>query len=73
VRGDSLSAMRIQPLEDSAMSLKPQEDFSVPDETRRLAFAAFPKGCACLRISDALGGVYTRPYQRTRGMPVEGK
>ncbi|MBB5061355.1 hypothetical protein HDF16_006091 [Granulicella aggregans] len=40
------------------MSLKPQQDFGVPDETRRVALAAFPKGCACLRIADALGGVY---------------
>jgi transposase len=43
---------------DSAMSLKLQVDFSVPDETRRVAQAAFPKGCACLRITDALGGLY---------------
>jgi hypothetical protein len=35
-------------VEDSAMSLKLQVDFSVPDETRRVAQAAFPKGCACL-------------------------
>jgi transposase len=40
------------------MSLKPQEDFSVPDETRRVALAAFPNGCVCLRIADALGCVY---------------
>jgi hypothetical protein len=42
-------------VEDSIMSLKLQEDFSVPDETRRVARSAFPKGCACLRIADALG------------------
>ena len=40
------------------MSLKLQEDFSVPNETRRVARAAFPKGCACLRIADALGCLY---------------
>jgi transposase len=40
------------------MSLKLQVDFSVPDETRRVAQAAFPKGCACLRITDALGCLY---------------
>src|ERR1035441_5857798 len=40
------------------MSLRPQEAFSVPDETRRVALAAFPKGCACLRIGDVLGCVY---------------
>lgn len=37
---------------------KLQMDFSVPDETRRVARAAFPKGCACLRIADALGCLY---------------
>jgi transposase len=40
------------------MPLKPQEDLGVPDETRRVAMAAFPKGCACLRIGDVLGCVY---------------
>ena len=45
-------------VEDSAMSLKLQVDFSVSDETRRVAQAAFPKGCACLRITDALGCLY---------------
>jgi len=30
----------------------------VPDETRRIARAAFPKGRLCLRIADALGPVY---------------
>lgn len=40
------------------MSLQPQEDFGVPDQTRRVALAAFPKGCACLRVGDVLGCVY---------------
>jgi hypothetical protein len=37
------------------MSLKQQEDLGVPDETRRVAMAAFPKSCACLRIGDVWG------------------
>lgn len=57
------------------MSLKPQEDFGVPDETRRVAWAAFPKGCACLRIADALGGVYRDKQFASlfprRGQPAE--
>jgi len=31
---------------------------SIPDQTRRVALAAFPKGCACLRVGDVLGRVY---------------
>ncbi len=40
------------------MSLHPQDPPKVPDETRRVARAAFPKGTLCLRIADALGPVY---------------
>jgi hypothetical protein len=40
------------------MSLPLQEDFSIADETRRVALAVFPKGRAFLRIADALGCVY---------------
>jgi hypothetical protein len=42
-------------VEDAGMSLKPQEEYRVPDEPRRVALAAFPRGCACLRIADAVG------------------
>ncbi|MBV8923951.1 MAG: hypothetical protein JOZ74_01140 [Bradyrhizobium sp.] len=40
------------------MSLRPQDLPVVPEETRRVARAAFPKGTLCLRIADALGPVY---------------
>jgi len=40
------------------MSLHPQNPPTVPEETRRVARAAFPKGTLCLRIADALGPVY---------------
>ena len=57
------------------MSLRPQEAFSVPDETRRVALAAFPKGCACLRIGDVLGCVYQdKQFEglfSKRGQPAE--
>jgi transposase len=38
--------------------LRPQSPPIVPEETRRVARAAFPKGTLCLRIADALGPVY---------------
>ena len=40
------------------MSLHPQEAHSAPEETSRVARAAFPKGSLCLRIADALGTIY---------------
>src|SRR4051794_13092474 len=40
------------------MSLHPQDPPSVPEETRRVAWAAFPKGTLCLEIADALGAIY---------------
>ena len=40
------------------MSLQPQEVSPVPDETRRIARAAFPKGNMYIRIRDALGAIY---------------
>ena len=40
------------------MSLRPQDPPDVPEETRRVAQAAFRKGTLCLRIADALGTVY---------------
>jgi single-strand DNA-binding protein len=43
------------------MSLKQPEDLGVPDETRRVAMAAFPKSCACLRIGDVWGCVFSQP------------
>jgi transposase len=40
------------------MSLHSQAHFSVPEETQRVARAAFPKGTLCLRIGDRLGLIY---------------
>jgi hypothetical protein len=40
------------------MSLHPEDPTSPPDETRRVARAAFPKGTLCLDIADALGPIY---------------
>src|SRR5215217_2100460 len=44
--------------EAEPMSLHPEDPPSPPEETRRVARAAFPKGTLCLRIADALGPVY---------------
>ena len=57
------------------MSLKPQHAFNVPDQTRSVALAAFPKSCACLRIGDVLDCVYQDKQFAAlfprRGQPAE--
>ena len=40
------------------MSLQPRTAFEIPEETQRVARAAFPQSTLCLRIADALGPVY---------------
>ena len=40
------------------MSLHPEDSTPRPEETRRVARAAFPKGTFCLDIADALGPIY---------------
>jgi transposase len=56
------------------MSLQPQEVPPVPDETRRIARAAFPKGHVYIRMRDALGAIYHdqlfAPLFPTRGQPA---
>jgi len=44
--------------EDQEMSLKLEVGRSVPEETRRVAKAAFPKGNVYLWIGDELGELY---------------
>jgi transposase len=57
------------------MSLHPQEPSSTPEETRRVARAAFPKGTLCLYIADALGIIYQDTQFAAlfprRGQPAE--
>jgi hypothetical protein len=38
------------------MSLQPQPPPAIPEETDRVAHAAFRKGTLCLRIADDLSG-----------------
>ena len=56
------------------MSLHPQEVPPVPDETRRIARAAFLKGNVYIRMRDALGAIYHdqlfAPLFPTRGQPA---
>jgi transposase len=40
------------------MSLHPRTGYWIPEETQRVARAAFPKGTLCLHIADALGPIY---------------
>jgi transposase len=40
------------------MSLKPQVIGPVPEETARIARAAYPKGNICLQLRDTLGTIY---------------
>jgi transposase len=57
------------------MSLHTQEPSPVPEETNRVARAAFPKGSLCLRIADELGSIYTDEQFAAlfprRGKPAE--
>jgi len=57
------------------MSLQPQTTGPIPDETQRVARAAFPKGNVYMRMRDELGAVYTDgPFAELfprRGQPAE--
>jgi len=57
------------------MSLHPQEPPCVPDDTSRVARAAFPNGTLCLHIAEALGSVYQDSQFAAlfprRGQPAE--
>jgi hypothetical protein len=53
-----LAACTIRIQSDAPMSLHPQDPPSAPEETSRVARAAFPKGTLCLHIAEALGAIY---------------
>lgn len=57
------------------MSLHPRATAPVPEETARIARAAFPKGTSAIRVRDALGPVYDdeafAPLFSHRGRPAE--
>src|SRR4051794_39597568 len=54
------------------MPPRPQPPFAIPEETQRVARAAFPKGTLCLRIADELGTLY-RDDQFTDLFPTRGQ
>src|SRR3954467_10036253 len=54
------------------MSLHPLSAHSIPEETQRVAHAAFPKGTLCLRIADELGSLY-RDDQFAALFPYRGQ
>lgn len=57
------------------MSLQPQEIAPVPEETQRIARAAFPKGNIYVRMRDEIGTIFDDPMFEAvfpaRGQPAE--
>ncbi len=57
------------------MCLQPLLFYQVPEETERVARAAFPKGNLCMRLYDELGAIYSDPLFASlfaqRGQPAE--
>ena len=57
------------------MSLRPEVIGPVPEETARVAHAAFPRGTRYLRLRDELGVIYDdalfAPLFPERGRPAE--
>jgi transposase len=57
------------------MSLHPTDSTSIPEETSRVARAAFPKGTLAMQLRDTLGSVFADPMFATlfprRGQPAE--
>src|SRR6185369_12542615 len=50
--------MNRQLLKGYIMSLQPKHDYIVPEQTARIAKAAFPKSTLCLKIYDHLGTIF---------------
>jgi transposase len=55
-----------------AATIHPQSAYSIPEETRRVAHAAFPKGTLGLRIAEELGPLY-RDDQFADLFPIRGQ
>ena len=57
------------------MSLQTQSNHPIPEETQRVARAAFPKGNLYMRMRDELGAIYLdEPFSQlfpNRGQPAE--
>jgi uncharacterized protein YciW len=44
--------------QEQKMSIQPQDTYAIPEDTRRVAHAAFPKGNLYMRMRDELGELY---------------
>ncbi len=57
------------------MSLQPEAIGPIPEETARVARAAFPDGATAMRVRDVLGTIYTDEASAdlfsARGRPAE--
>lgn len=53
------------------MTLQPQNAFSIPKETVRVAQAAYPKGNLSMKMRDAIGTIYQDQSFAHNGRPVE--
>jgi len=54
------------------MCLLPQTSFVIPEQTQRVARAAFPNGSLCIRIADELGSIF-RDEQFAELFPRRGQ
>jgi transposase len=54
------------------MSLQPKPFYEVPEETARVAHAAFPQGTLCTSIYDALGTIF-QDVDFVSFFPVQGQ
>src|SRR3954449_4985767 len=54
------------------MSLRADDEHPIPDATRRVARAAFPKGTLAMRLADQLGAIY-RDEQFAALFPTRGQ
>ena len=54
------------------MSLRAEDEYPIPEETRRVAHAAFPKSTLCMRLADRLGPLY-RDEQFAALFPARGQ
>jgi transposase len=70
-----MTVVRFGRLEEYAMSLHPEEIPAVPEETCRVAQAAFPRGNIYMRMRDELGALYDNrlfiSLFPARGRPAE--
>src|SRR5438876_7076883 len=62
-------------MEEAAMSMRPQPIAPVPEDTARIARAAFPRGNMYMKMRDELGTIYQDQQFAslfpTRGQPAE--